>query len=254
MLPSRYGLVAMTFASHAKGREFDPHYLYVSNLTEKFPDRLLGIWHTSQTSCNVSRISVPSADETKNQSWHMGLLKHHRKIGPTGVWTQGLPHAKRMWYHYTIGPLMASPRTFSPTKYPQKSCRRCHNTIHTWLLASQTTHTSNKKTPIPDQASPTRSNRRDPQCWWTCIFDTDKSKIICHWEHQPQSPDIFIKNALLLPYCMSPADLCKRQLANTAPDTPHCQLNTQHGAPPITMWTTSLSSETTSSSIETAWS
>ena len=27
------------------------------------------------------------------------------KSGPTGVWTQGLPHAKRMWYHYTIGPI-----------------------------------------------------------------------------------------------------------------------------------------------------
>ena len=26
---SGYGLVAMTFASHAKGREFDPHYPYV---------------------------------------------------------------------------------------------------------------------------------------------------------------------------------------------------------------------------------
>ena len=26
--PSGYGLVAMTFASHAKGREFDPHYPY----------------------------------------------------------------------------------------------------------------------------------------------------------------------------------------------------------------------------------
>ena len=25
-----YGLVAMTFASHAKGREFDPHYPYVT--------------------------------------------------------------------------------------------------------------------------------------------------------------------------------------------------------------------------------
>ena len=27
---SGYGLVAMTFASHAKGREFDPHYPYIS--------------------------------------------------------------------------------------------------------------------------------------------------------------------------------------------------------------------------------
>ena len=30
ILSSGYGLVAMTFASHAKGREFDPHYPYVS--------------------------------------------------------------------------------------------------------------------------------------------------------------------------------------------------------------------------------
>ena len=29
-IASGYGLVAMTFASHAKGREFDPHYPYVN--------------------------------------------------------------------------------------------------------------------------------------------------------------------------------------------------------------------------------
>ena len=30
-ITSGYGLVAMTFASHAKGREFDPHYPYISS-------------------------------------------------------------------------------------------------------------------------------------------------------------------------------------------------------------------------------
>ena len=35
---SGYGLVAMTFASHAKGREFDPHYPYF------FPTDMTGEW------------------------------------------------------------------------------------------------------------------------------------------------------------------------------------------------------------------
>ena len=31
--------------------------------------------------------------------------KNFYKTGPTGDWTQGLPHAKRMWYHYTMSPM-----------------------------------------------------------------------------------------------------------------------------------------------------
>ena len=27
------------------------------------------------------------------------------EYGHTGIWTQGLPHAKRMWYHYTMCPV-----------------------------------------------------------------------------------------------------------------------------------------------------
>ena len=31
---------------------------------------------------------------------HIQLINGH-----TGIWTQGLPHAKRMWYHYTMCPI-----------------------------------------------------------------------------------------------------------------------------------------------------
>ena len=42
-ITSGYGLVAMTFTSHAKGREFDPHYPYVYHLLcffQRFPQHL----------------------------------------------------------------------------------------------------------------------------------------------------------------------------------------------------------------------
>ena len=70
-------------------------------------------------------LNVPTAmrDDTKeiNRSNNVDPLavsllicfKYLAENGHTGIWTQGLPHAKRMWYHYTMCPVagIMKPRT-----------------------------------------------------------------------------------------------------------------------------------------------
>ena len=53
------------------------------------------------------------------------------EYGHTGIWTQGLPHAKQMWYHYTMCPweeevqeviLVSLPRAI----FRRSLCQGCH--------------------------------------------------------------------------------------------------------------------------------
>ena len=57
----------------------------------------------------VQSWNMHSAVESLNPSLIACMDIRHPNLweseyGHTGIWTQGLPHAKRMWYHYTMCP------------------------------------------------------------------------------------------------------------------------------------------------------
>ena len=58
----------------------------------------------------VQSSNMHSAVESLNPSLIASMDIRHPNLleseyGHTGIWTQGLPHAKRMWYHYTMCPV-----------------------------------------------------------------------------------------------------------------------------------------------------
>ena len=59
--------------------------------------------------------------------------------GHTGIWTQGLPHAKRMWYHYTMCPLTL-PKPFPLyTKSKRNLLMRYANRDEKWAASCRCT-------------------------------------------------------------------------------------------------------------------
>ena len=59
--------------------------------------------------------------------------------GHTGIWTQGLPHAKRMWYHYTMCPLTLPKPSLSYTKSKRNLLMRYANRDEKWAASCRCT-------------------------------------------------------------------------------------------------------------------
>ena len=90
-LPTGTWCSGVTSALHAEGHGFNPQCVQLTGLS------------TNEKNCNKENCNICLISFTFLQVVCVQLGQDTR-LGHTGDWTQGLLHAKRMWYHYTMCP------------------------------------------------------------------------------------------------------------------------------------------------------